>query len=119
MQWADGSIRSCLVPYASLLNHSPSAPHIVRYSRLDPSSNSLHFSLFRPCAAGRQCYLSYGSLPNEKLLLFYGMALPDNPQNRMTIQLKVSHAGTCNSDAQMMCTTGISKNTEYCICCRI
>lgn len=90
VQWPDGSIRSCLVPFASLLNHSCSAPHIVRYSRLDPSDCRLHFTLCRPCTAGQQCYLSYGPLPNLKLLLFYGMAVPANSQDIVNLQLQVS-----------------------------
>ena len=102
MQWSDDNIRSCLAPFASLLNHSCSAPHIVRYSRLAPVSCCLHFTLCRPCAAGQQCYLSYGSLPNLKLLLFYGMAVPANPQDVVKLQLQVSALSnsTWNFDVQ-------------------
>ena len=100
MQWPDDSIRSCLAPFASLLNHSCSAPHIVRYSCLDPTSCRLHFTLCRPCSAGQQCYLSYGPLPNLKLLLFYGMAVPANPQDVVNLQLQVSalSSGTWHLD---------------------
>ena len=90
VQWPDDSIRSCLAPFASLLNHSCSAPHIVRYSRLDPVSCHLHFTLCRPCTAGQQCYLSYGPLPSLKLLLFYGMAVDANAQDVVNLQLQVS-----------------------------
>ena len=84
----DGSCQECLVPYASLLNHSP-YPHIVQYGQLDPATGMLAFPLFRPISKGQQCFLSYGPLPNLKLLLFYGMAVPDNPHDVVPLQLQV------------------------------
>lgn len=55
-------------------------PHILHYGRVDPASKSLKFPVSRPCEAGDQCYLSYGSFPASHLIMFYGF-LPkgDNP----------------------------------------
>ena len=88
VQWPDSSCKDCLVPYASLMNHSIH-PHIVRYSRLDSELHQLQFRLFRPLAEGQQCFLSYGPLSNLKLLLFYGMAIDQNPYDAVAIDLRV------------------------------
>ena len=44
---------------------------------------------FRPCAAGQQLFLSYGPYPNDKLLLFYGFALPGNPFDEAKVAFEV------------------------------
>ena len=88
VEYVDGAVRQTLVPMAHLLNHSP-WPHIVRYGRLDAATDSLRLRAFRHCAAGEQCFLSYGPLPNLKLLLFYGFALPDNPHDTVPITFEV------------------------------
>lgn len=87
VKWPDGSCKECLVPYASLLNHSV-RPHIVQYGQLDAATGQLCFPLFRPVAKGHQCFLSYGPLSNLKLMLFYGMAIPDNPYDVVQIELE-------------------------------
>ena len=71
-----------------MLNHSW-WPHVVRYGRLDPISQSLRLRAFRPCPAGQQCFLSYGPLPSLKLLLFYGFVPADNPHDTCSLTLKV------------------------------
>ncbi|RZR88462.1 hypothetical protein BHM03_00016037 [Ensete ventricosum] len=83
--FADGKLRTCLVPVAGFLNHSVCylnflCPHILHYGRVDPESKSLKFPVSRPCEAGDQCNLSYGSFPSSHLIMFYGF-LPkgDNP----------------------------------------
>ena len=43
----------------------------------------------RPCRPGEQIFLSYGALPNLKLLVFYGFALQDNPQDTVSLTLEV------------------------------
>ncbi|BDA42806.1 probable actin-histidine N-methyltransferase [Coccomyxa sp. Obi] len=88
VEYPDGVVRQALVPMAHFLNHSP-WPHIIRYGRLDAITNSLRLRAFRPCSAGFQCFLSYGPLPNLKLLLFYGFALPNNPHDIVSITLEV------------------------------
>ena len=90
VKWPDGSCKECLVPYASLLNHSV-RPHIVQYGQLDAATGQLCFPLFRPVAKGHQCFLSYGPLSNLKLMLFYGMAIPDNPYDVVQIELEVRY----------------------------
>ncbi|XP_072970445.1 uncharacterized protein [Typha angustifolia] len=69
--FTDGKLKTCLVPIAGFLNHSL-FPHILHYGRVDPATRSLKFPLSRPCEAGKQCYLSYGSLPGSHLITFYG-----------------------------------------------
>jgi hypothetical protein len=90
VKWPDGSCKECLVPYASLLNHSV-RPHIVQYGQLDATTRQLCFPLFRPVSRGHQCFLSYGPLSNLKLMLFYGIAIPDNPYDVVQIELEVRY----------------------------
>ena len=44
---------------------------------------------FRPCPSGRQVFLSYGPLPNAKLLLFYGFAMDGNPFDTVALPAEV------------------------------
>ncbi len=90
VKWPDGTCKECLVPYASLLNHSV-RPHIVQYGQLDVTTRQLCFPLFRPVSKGHQCFLSYGPLSNLKLMLFYGMAIPDNPYDVIQVELEVRY----------------------------
>ncbi len=46
--------------------------------------------VFRPCAADRQLFLSYGPYDNASLLLFYGFALRSNPADHVEVSLPVS-----------------------------
>lgn len=43
----------------------------------------------RACRPGEQCLMSYGPLPNLKVLLFYGFALPHNPSDTVSISFEV------------------------------
>ncbi|KAG6543559.1 hypothetical protein Mapa_015053 [Marchantia paleacea] len=81
-----GTIQTCLVPVASLLNHSIS-PHVTHFSRINESNNTLQLFALRQCKAGEQCFLSYGSLPNSELLTFYGFLVKDNPYDIIPIDL--------------------------------
>ena len=45
--------------------------------------------LFRPAAAGQEVTLSYGPLPNAKLLLFYGFTVQNNPFDSAVVPLDV------------------------------
>lgn len=58
-----------MVPFACHVNHSP-APHVVRYGRVD-AEGRLNFPAFRPCAQDEQVFISYGPVPNLKLLCYY------------------------------------------------
>ncbi|XVE80001.1 hypothetical protein DITRI_Ditri14bG0103500 [Diplodiscus trichospermus] len=71
IMFADGKLRTCLIPVAGFLNHSLH-PHIVHYGKVDPASNSLKFPLSRPCSVGEQCCLSYGNFSGSHLITFYG-----------------------------------------------
>lgn len=71
VMFTDGKLKTCLVPVAGLLNHSP-CPHILHYGRIDSATKSLKFSLSRPCREGEQCFLSYGNYSSSHLITFYG-----------------------------------------------
>ena len=90
VRFSDGIQRECLVPLASLLNHSGDA-HIKQYGTVTASTARLSLRLSRPCAGGEQLFLSYGPLSNLALLLFYGFALPENPNETASITLEVLH----------------------------
>eukprot|EP00249_Psilotum_nudum_P016811 c25994_g1_i2 orf=454-1998(-) len=86
----DGTIKTCLVPVAGVLNHGL-YPHITHYSRIDSNSHILSLRASRPCRAGQQCFLSYGPLSNSHLLTFYGFILDgDNPYDTIPIELDLS-----------------------------
>ncbi len=86
MKGPEESISPHLAPVATLLNHAV-WPHIVHYSQLDESDGCLKLRLFRAAVKGEECCLSYGPLPNYKLLLFYGFTLPDNPYDTVDFEL--------------------------------
>ena len=75
----EGKREPCLVPFVSLMNHNPMAPHIVHFSKIDPVTRRLNLMAFRSCTIGSQVFLSYGALPNSKLLTFYGFVPSCNP----------------------------------------
>ncbi|PNH09292.1 SET domain-containing protein 4, partial [Tetrabaena socialis] len=87
VQFPDGVIRTCLAPYVGLMNHHP-LPHVVHFSKVDAATGCLGIRAFRPCAPGRQLFLSYGPYGNGKLLLFYGFALRHNPFDEVELELK-------------------------------
>ena len=89
VRWPSGEQRECLVPIASLLNHSADA-HVVRYGSISAVTGRLDMSTARPCKAADQLFLAYGKLNNLRLLLFYGFLLsPDNPHDSITFEFEV------------------------------
>ncbi|KAK9931760.1 hypothetical protein M0R45_019024 [Rubus argutus] len=76
IMFADGKLRTCLIPIAGLLNHSILQP------------NTLKFRLSRPCNAGQECCLSYGNLSTSHLVTFYGF-LPqgNNPYDVIPLDI--------------------------------
>ncbi|KAL4860156.1 Histone-lysine N-methyltransferase setd3 [Chlorella vulgaris] len=84
-----------MVPFACHVNHSP-WPHCVRYGRLNPTTRTLDFPAFRPCTKGQQAspewwlcvFISYGPVPNLKLLCYYGFCVPSNPHDLVPLQLE-------------------------------
>ncbi len=101
VQWPDSSIKTCLVPFASLLSHSD-RPHVIHYSKLDPGTRCLKMTAFRPCSKDMQCYLSYGPLSNLHLMLFYGFTLRDNAHDVVELTLQV-RAPVIRSQALLSC----------------
>lgn len=81
-----------MVPFACHVNHSP-WPHCVRYGRINPSTCTLDYPAFRPCPKGAQTFISYGPVPNLKLLSYYGFALAENPHDQVPLTLEVSSWG--------------------------
>jgi len=81
-----GTIQQCLVPGAHFFNHSLKAA-IRNYGRLEESGVTLSFPAASEVNEGEEICLSYGQLPNEHLLLFYGFALRGNGHD--TFFLKV------------------------------
>lgn len=76
-----------LAPFVSLLNHSP-WPHIVRFSEVDAATGCLRLQLLRAAAEGDQVFLSYGPLPNDELILFYGFAVEGNSAEAIAVDLE-------------------------------
>lgn len=55
-------------------------PHITHYSKIDCQDAALILRSARPCKAGHQCFLNYGTFPNSHFLMFYGFTLgEENP----------------------------------------
>lgn len=88
----DDTIKTCLVPVAGLLNHSV-YPHITHYSKVDAEDAALILRSARPCKAGYQCFLNYGTFPNSHFLMFYGFTLgQENVFDVIPIDLDLSDA---------------------------
>ena len=109
VKYPDGAIRPTLVPYASLINHSP-WPHIVHFSTVDPATKLLQLRSFRPCAQGQQLYLSYGPLSNDQLLVFYGFSVLGNPFEK--VELEVEGLGLSKSNSQTSKGPGAKKQQQ-------
>ncbi|XP_031255488.1 ribulose-1,5 bisphosphate carboxylase/oxygenase large subunit N-methyltransferase, chloroplastic [Pistacia vera] len=100
VMFADGKLRTCLIPIAGFLNHSL-YPHIVHYGKVDSVTNSLKFPLSRPCSAGEQCCLSYGNFSTSHLITFYGFSPQgDNPYDVIPIDIDVGQ-DDCIEDCPM------------------
>ncbi|KAK3221400.1 hypothetical protein Dsin_008425 [Dipteronia sinensis] len=101
VMFADGKLRTCLIPIAGFLNHSLLNPHIVRYGKVDSATNTLKFPLSRPCSVGEQCCLSYGNFSTSHLITFYGFSPQgDNPYDVIPIDIDVGQVD-CIEDCSM------------------
>ncbi|GAB4816642.1 hypothetical protein N2152v2_003688 [Parachlorella kessleri] len=76
-----------MVPFACHVNHSP-WPHVVRYGRVNPATRTLDYPVFRHCSQGQQAFLSYGPVPNLKVLCYYGFVIPNNPHDLVMLKLE-------------------------------
>ncbi|XP_038698500.1 uncharacterized protein LOC119996068 [Tripterygium wilfordii] len=118
VMFAEGKLRTCLIPIAGFLNHSL-CPHILNYGRVDSATNSLKFPLSRPCRAGEQCFLSYGNLSSSHLTTFYGF-LPegDNPYDVIPLDIDIDQVDCVeasplsNWSNHMVRGTWLSKNHD-------
>ncbi|KAK9275714.1 hypothetical protein L1049_022982 [Liquidambar formosana] len=119
IMFADGKLRTCLIPIAGFLNHSL-YPHIMHYGKVDSATNSLKFPLSRPCSVGEQCYLSYGNFSSSHLITFYGF-LPqgDNPYDIIPLDIDAAQADFSEEGCpmsswttHMVRGTWLSKNHE-------
>ena len=81
--------KTVMVPFACLVNHSP-WPHVVRYGKMDMTSKCLRYPSFRPCKKGEQAFISYGPVPNMKLMAYYGFAIDENPHDIVPLTLEIA-----------------------------
>ena len=95
----------CLAPLAFLLNHSP-WPHAVRYGEVE--AGCLTVRACRRAAAGDQLFLSYGPKTNAELLLFYGFAVPDNPDDRVEIDLMEGLGASAEGRERLLAELGLA-----------
>lgn len=89
MQFADGTTRQAIIPRLCSLNHGAKGSHIVRFSITD-FDDVLRARTVRPLKSGDECLLAYGRLPNDRLLLHYGFAVRDNPNDTHEIEIDAS-----------------------------
>jgi hypothetical protein len=102
--------KTAMVPFACHVNHSP-WPHVVRYGRLNSGTDSLDFPAFRPCPAGSQAFISYGPVPNLKLLSYYGFIIPNNPHDTVGLRLEAPEDSSPHLKAAMqLCNIGLDHN---------
>lgn len=80
--------KTVMVPFACHVNHSP-WPHVVRYGRIQPVTDTLDYPAFRPCRQGSQVFISYGPVPNLKLLTYYGFVIHRNPHDLVPLTLEL------------------------------
>ncbi|KAJ8751007.1 hypothetical protein K2173_016188 [Erythroxylum novogranatense] len=111
VMFADGKLRTCLVPVAGFLNHSLH-PHVVHYGKVDPRTSTLKFPLSRPCCVGEQLCLSYGNFSSSHLITFYGF-LPegDNPYDVIPLDIDADEAGRIEDCPQSGWTAHMVRGT--------
>lgn len=99
--------KTAMVPFACHVNHSP-WPHVVRYGRLNATTDSLDFPAFRRCPAGSQAFISYGPVPNLKLLSYYGFVIPNNPHDTVGLRLEAPEEDSSPNlkTAMQLCNIG-------------
>eukprot|EP00123_Amoebidium_parasiticum_P003822 comp15138_c0_seq1/m.11828 comp15138_c0_seq1/g.11828 ORF comp15138_c0_seq1/g.11828 comp15138_c0_seq1/m.11828 type:complete len:544 (-) comp15138_c0_seq1:4-1635(-) len=81
----DDVAKPCLVPFADFINYTPRAH--VAHQVFDSERRCVDINCFRPCEAGEQLFLNYGSMQNWQLVLYYGFALPNNQYDAIPVEL--------------------------------
>lgn len=104
--------KTVMVPFACLVNHSP-WPHVVRYGKMDMDSKMLRYPAFRPCEKGEQIFISYGPVPNMKLIAYYGFAIEGNPHDIVPITLEIPGQSTRVKEALDSVSLGLDHNLRY------
>jgi hypothetical protein len=103
--------KTVMVPFACHVNHSP-WPHVVRYGRINPRSNTLDYPAFRPCLKGEQAFISYGPVPNMKLISYYGFAIEDNPHDLVPLQFDGGELTKDKQDAMKKFDLGMEHSLQ-------
>jgi hypothetical protein len=86
-----------LVPVLDFLNHSlhPTAVH-----HFDAERQFFEVVATTDHADGEEVFISYGCLPNDRLLHLYGFALAHNPHNRAVLKPVCGHVPPAMSPLQ-------------------
>ncbi|PXF46051.1 N-lysine methyltransferase SETD6 [Gracilariopsis chorda] len=82
-----------LAPFADMANHAPAHTQLCNakvrgYAFQHDPTIGLELYASRPIAPGEQICISYGALKNWQLLLHYGFALADNPDDGIDVSLQ-------------------------------
>jgi histone-lysine N-methyltransferase SETD3 len=93
--------KTVMVPFACLVNHSP-WPHVVRYGKMDVNTRSLRYPAFRPCSKGKQVFISYGPVPNVKLITYYGFVIPGNPHDIVPLTFETQGSAEMDIHGKIM-----------------
>ena len=71
----------------------------------------MSFAAASRCKRGEEVFLSYGQLPNEHLLLFYGFALTGNGSDTIAIKVgineHVAQSITSDTDVSSSAVSGV------------
>lgn len=76
----------CIAPVCDLLNHATFGNEHALLQRTGSDGGS-ELRMQRACAAGREIMSSYGCLSNTRLLISYGFALLENPNDVVAVDL--------------------------------
>ncbi|KAI8807810.1 hypothetical protein BJ742DRAFT_810868 [Cladochytrium replicatum] len=74
-----------MVPLVDLANHTPTSPALVS-AHLTPKSLHVKFTEYPP--PNPKLLIRYNTLPNDTLLLSYGFAISDNPDDQIPVTLE-------------------------------
>ena len=71
----EGRALKAMAPVFDMFNHDPASSTVHGYQE---TNHCLHLVTLQDWQAGSEVRLSYGTLPNSRLLLLHGFCLPDN-----------------------------------------
>jgi hypothetical protein len=67
----------------------------------------LDYPAFRPCPAGKQVYISYGPVPNLKLISYYGFSIRNNPHDVVPLTLELPDLESTQATKRVMQRLGV------------